>query len=73
MDLSDWRGTTFGTFPSKSQEASIKALGAKPAEVFGHKRADALRQGLSEDSSWAFTCTKAILTGSSLRRMLPPT
>ena len=45
VDLSDWRGTTFGTFPSKSQEASIKALGAKPAEVFGHKRADALEAG----------------------------
>ena len=42
---SDWRGTTFGTFPSKSQEASIKALGATPAEVFGHKRADALQAG----------------------------
>ena len=42
---SDWRGTTFGTFPSKSQEASIKALGAKPAEVFGHKRAEALEAG----------------------------
>ena len=42
---SDWRGTTFGTFPSKSQEASIKALGATPAEVFGHTRADALQAG----------------------------
>ena len=45
MTPSDWRGTTFGTFPSKSQEASIKALGATPAEVFGHKRADALEAG----------------------------
>ncbi len=42
---SDWRGTTFGTVPSKSQEASIKALGATPAEVFGHQRADALEAG----------------------------
>jgi TRAP-type C4-dicarboxylate transport system substrate-binding protein len=42
---SDWRGITFGTFPSKSQEASIKALEATPAEVFGHKRADALKAG----------------------------
>ena len=45
LNPSDWRGTTFGTFPSKSQEASIKALGATPAEVFGHKRADALEAG----------------------------
>ena len=45
VNLSDWRGATFGTFPSKSQEASIKALDAKPAEVFGHRRAEALEAG----------------------------
>ena len=69
---SDWRGTTFGTVPSKSQEASIKALGATPAEVFGHQRLMRSRQGSSEDSSWAFTSTKAILTGSSPRPMSRP-
>lgn len=46
VEPSDWRRITFGVYPSKSQEAGIRALGASPMEVSnGTNRDRALRDG----------------------------
>jgi TRAP-type C4-dicarboxylate transport system substrate-binding protein len=41
----DWRGLTFGTYRSKTQEQVIRALGATPFVVFGPFRNQALAAG----------------------------
>lgn len=45
VEPSDWRGITFGMYPSQTQEAAIRSLGATPMEVFGPNRDRALRDG----------------------------
>jgi TRAP-type C4-dicarboxylate transport system substrate-binding protein len=40
-----WRGITFGTYPSKTQEQGIRALGAHPFHAFGIYRVHALQTG----------------------------
>ena len=41
----DWRGITFGTYWSKTQEAAVSALGAKPGPGFATARDQALARG----------------------------
>jgi TRAP-type C4-dicarboxylate transport system substrate-binding protein len=41
----DWRGITFGTYLSKTQDAAISALGAKPGPGFATARDQALASG----------------------------
>jgi TRAP-type transport system periplasmic protein len=42
---SDWRGITFGTLKSDRQAEAIRALEAKPMQVFGTERDDAIENG----------------------------
>jgi TRAP-type C4-dicarboxylate transport system substrate-binding protein len=42
VDVPDWSGVRVGTLRSKIQEAAIRALGARPVEVFGPARDAAL-------------------------------
>src|ERR1700761_6038174 len=41
----DWRGITFGTYVSKTQDAAVSALGAKPGPGFATARDQALARG----------------------------
>jgi TRAP-type C4-dicarboxylate transport system substrate-binding protein len=41
----DWRGLTFGTLRSNGQAEAIRALGARPAQVFGPEREEGLKDG----------------------------
>jgi TRAP-type C4-dicarboxylate transport system substrate-binding protein len=41
----DWKGVSFGTYPSKVQEQAIRALGATPFPAIGDGRAHALDTG----------------------------
>ena len=41
----DWRGITFGTLRSDGQVDAIRALGAKPMQLFGRQRRKALDEG----------------------------
>lgn len=53
----DWRGITFGTLRSNGQAEAIRALGARPAQIFGSEREEALREGTIEGfefSTWLF-------------------
>jgi TRAP-type transport system periplasmic protein len=43
-----WRGIAFGTYPSKTQEEGIRALGARPFRAFGFYRVHALQTGQIE-------------------------
>jgi TRAP-type transport system periplasmic protein len=45
MSLADWRGITFGIYPSKTEEAAVRALGAKPGPGFATARDQALASG----------------------------
>jgi TRAP-type transport system periplasmic protein len=42
LSLADWRGITFGTYQSKTEEAAVRALGAKPGPGFATARDQAL-------------------------------
>lgn len=46
LDPRSWRGISFGTYPSRVQEATIRALGAHPFHAFGNYRQHALQLGL---------------------------
>lgn len=46
IDLRSWRGISFGTYPSHAQEATVRALGARPFYAFGGYRQHALQLGL---------------------------
>jgi TRAP-type transport system periplasmic protein len=41
----DWEGITFGTLRSNGQAATIRALGATPAQVFGKQREQGIENG----------------------------
>jgi TRAP-type C4-dicarboxylate transport system substrate-binding protein len=45
LSLADWRGITFGTYESKTEEAAVRALGAKPGPGFATARDQALASG----------------------------
>lgn len=45
VTLGDWRGTGFGTFASEVQAHAIRSLGAKPMQVLGPEREQALKEG----------------------------
>jgi TRAP-type C4-dicarboxylate transport system substrate-binding protein len=45
LSLADWRGITFGTYQSNSEEAAVRALGAKPGPGFATARDQALASG----------------------------
>jgi TRAP-type transport system periplasmic protein len=45
LSLADWRGITFGTYRSNSEEAAVRALGAKPGPGFATARDQALASG----------------------------
>ena len=45
LSLADWRGITFGTYQSKTEDAAIRALGAKPGPGFATARDQALARG----------------------------
>ena len=45
LSLADWRGITFGTYQSKTEEAAVRALGAKPGPGFATARDQALARG----------------------------
>src|SRR5262249_28143132 len=40
-----WRGIAFGSYPSRTQELAIRALGARPFRAFGAYREHALETG----------------------------
>jgi hypothetical protein len=46
VTAADWQGITFGTLGSNLQVDAIRALGARPLEVFGQERTDALEAGM---------------------------
>jgi TRAP-type transport system periplasmic protein len=46
LDPRSWRGISFGTYPSRVQEATIRVLGARPFHAFGNYRQHALQLGL---------------------------
>lgn len=45
VSLADWRGITFGIYQSNTEDAAIRALGAKPGPGFGTARDQALASG----------------------------
>ena len=45
LSLADWRGITFGTYQSKTEDAAVRALGAKPGPGFATARDQALASG----------------------------
>ncbi|MEO7234194.1 MAG: TRAP transporter substrate-binding protein DctP [Lapillicoccus sp.] len=45
LDVGDWQGVSFGTYPSAVQDKAIRALGARPFWAFGINRAHALDNG----------------------------
>ena len=45
LSLADWRGITFGTYQSNTEEAAVRALGAKPGPGFATARDQALASG----------------------------
>jgi len=45
LSVADWRGITFGTYESKTEEAAVRALGAKPGPGFATARDQALASG----------------------------
>jgi TRAP-type transport system periplasmic protein len=45
LSLADWRGITFGTYQSKTEEAAVRALGAQPGPGFATARDQALASG----------------------------
>ena len=45
LSLADWRGITFGTYQSKTEDAAVRALGAKPGPGFATARDQALARG----------------------------
>jgi TRAP-type transport system periplasmic protein len=45
LSLADWRGITFGTYQSKTEEAAVRALGATPGPGFATARDQALASG----------------------------
>jgi TRAP-type transport system periplasmic protein len=45
LSLADWRGITFGIYRSKTEEAAVRALGAKPGPGFATARDQALARG----------------------------
>jgi TRAP-type transport system periplasmic protein len=45
-DPRSWQGISFGTYPSRVQEATVRALGARPFHAFGNYRQHALQLGL---------------------------
>jgi TRAP-type transport system periplasmic protein len=45
LSLADWRGITFGTYQSNTEEAAVRALGAKPGPGFATARDQALARG----------------------------
>ena len=46
VDPRSWRGISFGTYPSRVQAATVRALGARPFYAFGGYRQHALQLGL---------------------------
>ena len=45
LSLADWRGITFGTYQSNTEDAAVRALGAKPGPGFATARDQALASG----------------------------
>jgi TRAP-type transport system periplasmic protein len=45
LSLADWRGITFGIYQSTTEEAAVRALGAKPGPGFATARDQALASG----------------------------
>jgi TRAP-type transport system periplasmic protein len=57
----DWRGIAFGTLMSNGQAEAIRALGARPAQMFGTDREEALGKGTLqgfEFSTWPYSVPK---------------
>src|ERR1700759_4738960 len=45
LSLADWRGITFGIYQSNTEDAAVRALGAKPGPGFATARDQALASG----------------------------
>jgi TRAP-type C4-dicarboxylate transport system substrate-binding protein len=48
LEPADWRGITFAAFRSRAAAASIRALGARPSDVWGSAQSAALGDGRLE-------------------------
>ena len=55
LSVADWQGISFGTLRSNSQAAALKALGAQPAQLFGHERQQALDSGTLKGFEFGLT------------------
>jgi len=48
VDVDDWRGIGFSTFPSQGQADAIAALGATPAQLYAKGRDEAVENGRTQ-------------------------
>jgi TRAP-type C4-dicarboxylate transport system substrate-binding protein len=63
----DWRGITFGTYWSKTQDAAVSALGAKPGPGFATARDQALARGALQ----GFDMDLLVYQGQSKEQIAP--